>query len=51
MLIILYVDAGYSEHVDSKSHTGIFVTVGKNGGPVLVKSFKQNLELKELREP
>jgi len=41
--LYLYVDAGYCEHADSRSHTGIFVTIGPNGGPVIVKSFKQGL--------
>jgi hypothetical protein len=39
----VYVDAAYAVHPDMKSHTGIFITLGKNGGPILVKSFKQRL--------
>jgi hypothetical protein len=39
----VYVDAAYAVHPDSKSHTGIYVTLGKNGGPILVKSYKQRM--------
>jgi len=37
------VDAAYAVHLDMKSHTGIFITLGTNGGPILVKSLKQRL--------
>ena len=39
----VYVDAAYAVHPDSKSHTGIYVTLGTNGGPILVKSYKQRM--------
>lgn len=39
----VYVDASYAVHDDMKSHSGIYITLGKNGGPILVKSFKQRL--------
>jgi hypothetical protein len=41
--LTVYVDAGYAEHVDGRSHTGIFVSLGGNGGPILVKSKRQSL--------
>ena len=33
------MDAAYAVHPDMKAHTGIFITLGKNGS----KSFKQRL--------
>ncbi len=41
--ICVYTDAGYAEHLDGRSHTGIYLTLGPNGGPILVKSKKQSL--------
>ena len=41
--VTMYADAGYGMHPDASSHTGIFITLGDNGGPVLVKSKKQPL--------
>lgn len=43
VVLNVYVDASYAEHVDSRSHTGIFITLGKNSGPLLVKSKKQKM--------
>jgi len=34
-----YVDASFGVHVDGKSHTGMFITLGR--GPILAKSLKQ----------
>ena len=34
-----YADASYGVHQDAKSHTGLFITLGR--GPILVKSYKQ----------
>jgi hypothetical protein len=42
-IINIYTDAGYAQHADGKSQSGIYITLGKNGGPILVKSFKQKL--------
>ncbi len=39
----VYADAGYGDHVDSKSQTGAFITIGNNGRPVICKSKKQSL--------
>ncbi len=39
----VYADAGYGEHNDGRSHSGIYITLGANGGPIIVKSKKQNL--------
>jgi hypothetical protein len=39
----VYCDAGYGEHADGRSHTGIYVTLGNNAGPIMVKSKKQGL--------
>jgi hypothetical protein len=33
-----------------KSHSGIYITPGKNGGPILVKTFKQRLVTNSLTE-
>jgi hypothetical protein len=41
--LTMYADAGYALHPDGKSHTGIFITLGDNSGPIMVKSKKQNL--------
>lgn len=41
--LTVYCDAGYAEHIDARSHTGIYVTLGDNAGPILVKSKKQGL--------
>jgi hypothetical protein len=39
----IYVDAAYALHENSRSHTGILITLGDKGGPILVKSFVQKL--------
>jgi hypothetical protein len=41
--LTMYADAGYAVHPDAHSHTGIFLTLGTNSGPILVKSKKQAL--------
>jgi hypothetical protein len=41
--LTIYTDASWATHSDPKSHSGIFVTLGNNGGPILVKSYKQKL--------
>lgn len=43
-----YVDASFGSHVNKKSHTGIFVTLGE--GPILVKSVKQRIVSKSSTE-
>jgi len=39
-----YVDASFGVHVDGKSHTGMFITLGR--GPILAKSIKQKIVTK-----
>ena len=41
--ITCYVDASFATHTDMKSHTGMIVTVGENGGPLDCKSQVQNM--------
>ena len=36
-----YVDASYALHANGRSHTGYFLTLGDNAGPIAVKSFMQ----------
>jgi hypothetical protein len=45
-----YVDVGYGVHEDMKSHTGIYVTMDLNAGPLYVKSQKQDLTSKSSGE-
>ena len=39
----VYPDASYASHRDGYSHSGMFITLGPNGGPIYVKSKKQKL--------
>ncbi len=39
----VYSDASYGEHNDGRSHSGMFLSLGANGGPILIKSKKQSL--------
>ncbi len=41
--LYVYSDAGYAEHYDGRSHSGMFITLGSNGGPIITKSKKQTL--------
>ena len=41
--LTMYADAGYAQHPDARSHTGIYITLGDNAGPIVVKSKKQSL--------
>jgi hypothetical protein len=41
--IYAYVDSSYAVHSDAKGHSGRFVSLGMEGGPVYVKSIKQKL--------
>lgn len=43
-----YIDASYAVHPDMRSHTGIFITLGK--GPVFIGSSKQKLNAKSSTE-
>lgn len=43
-----YVDASYGTHMNKKSHTGIYVTLGE--GPIIVKSVKQKIVSKSSTE-
>eukprot|EP01040_Poterioochromonas_malhamensis_P013796 gene13796-15214_t len=43
-----YVDASYGTHVDGKSHSGLYIALGK--GPVFVKSSKQKIVSKSSTE-
>jgi len=38
-----YIDASFGVHADGKSHSGVYVSIGQNGGPIFVKSNKQKL--------
>ena len=47
--LLTYVDASYAVHPESmKSHTGVFITLGR--GPILVKSNKQKVVSKSSTE-
>jgi hypothetical protein len=39
--LVVYCDASFAVHVNGRSHSGIYVTVGECGGPILVKSHAQ----------
>ena len=39
MILQAYSDASYGIHADAKSHTGLYLTLGR--GPILCKSYKQ----------
>jgi hypothetical protein len=41
--LTVYADASYCTHLNGKSHSGIFITLGENGGPIYVKSQQQSL--------
>jgi histone deacetylase 1/2 len=43
-----YIDASYGVHIDGKSHSGMFISLG--AGPVLVKSVKQKIVTKSSTE-
>jgi hypothetical protein len=43
MQIFASVDASYSIHFDSKGHTGVLISLGKNGCTVMEKSVEQKL--------
>lgn len=43
-----YIDASYGVHGDGKSHSGLFITLGK--GPIFVQSSKQKLVSKSSTE-
>ena len=43
-----YADASFNCHPGGKSHTGVFITLGK--GPILVKSVKQGIVAKSTGE-
>ena len=42
-IVVAYADASYANHVDAKSHSGMFVTIGNNSGPIAVNSKKQKM--------
>ena len=42
-IVTCYVDASFACHQKSKSHSGMIVTIGENGGPIQVKSKMQKL--------
>jgi hypothetical protein len=44
------VDASYGNHVDSKGHSGIVLTLGLNGGPIFAQSCKQKIVTKSSTE-
>jgi hypothetical protein len=46
--LVAYIDASYGVHADGKSHSGLYLTIGK--GPVLVRSSKQKLTARSSTE-
>jgi hypothetical protein len=48
MQILTYIDASYGVHVDGKSHSGLYVTLG--GGSILSKSTRQKIVTKSSTE-
>ena len=42
-IVTCYVDASFATHIDCKSHSGMIVTIGENGGPIQAKSKMQNI--------
>ena len=45
-----WIDASYNLHADSRGHTGIVVTVGRNNAPIYVRSQKQKLNTRSSTE-
>lgn len=45
-----WIDASYNLHSDSRGHTGIVVTVGKQNAPIYVRSQKQKLNTRSSTE-
>jgi uncharacterized protein with FMN-binding domain len=43
LLINVYVDASYAVHRDAKSHSGVLIQIGDNGGTIFVSSKKQKV--------
>jgi hypothetical protein len=46
--ILAHIDASYGVHIDGKSHSGMFVSLGS--GPIMVKSSKQRIVTKSSTE-
>jgi hypothetical protein len=46
--VVAYCDASYGVHMDGKSHSGTFITVGR--GPIMAKSVKQKIVTKSSTE-
>ena len=46
--VTAHIDASYGVHIDGKSHSGMFVSLGS--GPILVKSSKQKIVTKSSTE-
>ena len=45
-----WIDASYSLHHDSRGHSGIMATLGRNNAPIYVKSQKQKLNTRSSTE-
>ena len=45
-----WIDASYDLHSDSRGHTGIVATIGKNNAPIYVRSQKQKLNTRSSTE-
>jgi hypothetical protein len=41
--IVAYIDASYATHVNSRSHTGVYITIGNSNSPLSTKSSAQKL--------
>ena len=46
--VLVYADASYGVHVDGKSHTGVYITLGRGG--VFFRSSKQKIVAKSSTE-
>jgi len=46
--VLVYADASYGVHADGKSHTGLYITLGRGG--VFVRSSKQKIVTKSSTE-
>jgi hypothetical protein len=50
MQLHAYFDAAWAVHTDLKGHSGIYITLGYNGSPVVFKSSKQKMVSKSSTE-
>lgn len=48
--LVYWIDASYNLHHDSRGHSGIVVTMGRNNAPIYTKSQKQKLNTRSSTE-